>query len=727
MNTGDLIEELEGLGVQLWAESGQLRFRAPKGVMTPERLATIKAHKQELLARLGGSAAVVADEAGRHEPFPLTDVQSAYLLGRSEAFGYGGVACHGYFEVAFAELDPARLESAWQRLVDRHDMLRAVIDPAGHQRVLPDPPPYRIGIRDVRGEPRQRLDDAVEAVRAELSHRVYDPQQWPLFELRVTRADGRDVLHVSIDLLVADYASIQLLLAELDREYTRPGDHATAPLEITFRDVLLAERAARQGPSYEADRSWWHERVDTLPPAPELPLAEQPEQAPPRFVRHHTRLDRARWARLRRRATERDLSPAGALLAGYAEVVGSWSRRPGFTLNLTLLNRPPLHPQVGELVGDFTSVTLLAVEPEPGAPFAERAAALQRRLWTDLDHRRYSGVEVVRELARRRGAEAALMPVVFTSTVGLADAAADAGEFTGSGELVHGVSQTPQVWIDCQVMEHRGELLINWDVRDGVFPDGLVEDMFAAYEALIGRLATGDGAWTQPRPVALPAAQATRRAEVNDTAAPLPRLLLHEPVLEQARRNPDRTAVIAADRALSFAQLLAESEAVAARLLAAGSRPAEPVAVVMDKGWEQVVAVLGVLLAGAAYLPIDTNQPPARRASMLSRAAVRHVLTQPWRSGGDWPDGLEVHAVPCGPPACRPAGPPVPAQPDDLAYVIYTSGSTGSPKGVMISHRGAVNTVLDINDRFEVTAGDRVLGLANLGFDLSVYDIFGVL
>ncbi len=143
----------------------------------------------------------------------------------------------------------------------------------------------------------------------------------------------------------------------------------------------------------------------------------------------------------------------------------------------------------------------------------------------------------------------------------------------------------------------------------------------------------------------------------------------------------------------------------------------------MEKGWEQVVGVLGVLLAGGAYLPLDAAQPPARRDRILADAGVRRVLGQSWSPTPPPPGTLFVDSVDPGP-----ADVPNPGRhPDDLAYVIYTSGSTGTPKGVMISHRAALNTVHDVNRRFAVTADDRVLALAGLGFDLSVYDLFGLL
>jgi pyochelin synthetase len=150
----------------------------------------------------------------------------------------------------------------------------------------------------------------------------------------------------------------------------------------------------------------------------------------------------------------------------------------------------------------------------------------------------------------------------------------------------------------------------------------------------------------------------------------------------------------------------------------------------MDKGPEQVLAVLGTLLAGGAYLPVDTTQPPARRAHLLAAAGVRHVLTQSWLEPvAGLPHEVATIAVDTldTPGASKDPAPQAQITPDDLAYVIYTSGSTGQPKGVMMSHRGAVNTVVDINRRFGVSARDRLLGLANLGFDLSVYDVLGTL
>jgi len=158
-----------------------------------------------------------------------------------------------------------------------------------------------------------------------------------------------------------------------------------------------------------------------------------------------------------------------------------------------------------------------------------------------------------------------------------------------------------------------------------------------------------------------------------------------------------------------------------------GPCPAHGVAT--QPSWERIVATLGVLESGAAYLPIDPTLPNERIAYLLEDGQVELVLTQSWLDEGlAWPANIQRIRVDDPELAELDPGPLLPVQtPDDLAYVIFTSGSTGHPKGVMIDHRGAVNTIRDINARFEVTTGDRVLALSNLSFDLSVYDIFGLL
>ena len=141
MPAAKLLSELKSLGVELWPQDGQLKFRAPQGLLDTERLAQLREHKQQILHLLETQERplVQADPAQHHTPFPLTDVQNAYLLGRQSSFGYGNVACHGYLELSWPSLDPQQVELAWNRLIARHDMLRAVIQASDDFARLSDP------------------------------------------------------------------------------------------------------------------------------------------------------------------------------------------------------------------------------------------------------------------------------------------------------------------------------------------------------------------------------------------------------------------------------------------------------------------------------------------------------------------------------------------------------------------------------------------------------------
>ncbi|URX61839.1 amino acid adenylation domain-containing protein [Luteibacter anthropi] len=722
MSAAQIIEDLTQLGVELWADAGQLRFRAPASVLTEAHKDALRTHKAEILSLLDRErdVTVVADPAARHEPFPLTDVQAAYLIGRQESFGYGGVACHGYLEMTWPDLPADVLERAWNLLIHRHDMLRAVIERDGYQHVLPQVPLLRIASTDLREAGPSVVAAHMESVREAMDHRVYDTTTWPLFELRHTRTPDGDVVHFSLDSLIADWASAGILFDELD--VILAGHEAElAPLDIGFRDYLLAEHRLRDTARYRNDRRYWSERVDSLPAAPQLSLAASATQAPARFVRHHLHLPAGAWAAFRAHAVNHGVTPTAGLLTAYARVIARWSRQPHFTLNLTLLNRLPLHPQTDRLVGDFTSVSLLEVRPPTEEGFAAQARAVATQLFEDMDHRLFSGVETVREIARRRGREAALMPVVFTGAIGLhATTAPASGRRPG-----HGITQTPQVLLDCQAGDGPDGLRVSWDVREQAFPAGMVEDMFEAFSVLVARLADDASAWTAALEIALPTWQREERDTVNATAVQRRHHLLHDDILVQASRRPDKVAVTDAHGSLTFGQLAGRAHGLARQLREHGLTSGEPVAVAMEKSCGQIIAVLGVLLAGGAYVPVDPAQPRLRRERIVGQAGIRLAIAHAPDATVDWPESLDWLFVKDA--AESAAVKPSLVAPDTLAYVIFTSGSTGEPKGVMISHAAARNTIDDIDRRFGVGENDRVLGLAQLGFDLSVYDIFGVL
>jgi amino acid adenylation domain-containing protein len=683
--------------------------------------------------------AIVSTTADQYEPFALTDVQQAYWIGRSGAFELGNVAAHVYAEYAVRDLDLKRYETAWQKLIVRHGMLRAVFSADGRQRILEKVAPYCIETLDLRKAAPDVVSVELAKIRNRMSHQVLPADQWPLFEIRATILEDDLIrLHMSTDALIRDAWSGDVLSRELDLFYREPQAELSA-LEISFRDYVLAEEGLRKSPLYGKALAYWRGRLKTLAPAPELPIVQNPGSLKqPHFTGRMGGMESGRWQRLKERAAQSGLTPSAVLLAAFSEVLAVWSKNPRFTINLTLFNRLPLHPQVNDIVGDFTSLTLLETDLSGAEPFEERAKRLQKQLWEDLDHRYVSGVQVMRELLQMQGGTPhALMPVVFTSTLVTSrnketvEQCGKEPELSASFEPVYSISQTPQVWLDHQVGEEEGKLYFFWDAVEELFPAGLMDEMFKTYCGLLERLADEEGAW-QARPdrlMELPATQVEQRRDVNATQGAISPELLQTLFMKQALSRGKQAAVITSERTVSYEELFRLSNRIGRWLGDKGVKPNSLVAVVMEKGWEQMAAVIGILNSGAAYLPIDPHLPKERIQYLLKQGEVQYVLTQSWLEGKiEWPEGIEPMSITWEGFRELSAEPLSPIQAStDLAYVIFTSGSTGEPKGVMIDHQGAVNTILDINDRFRVKPADRILGLSALNFDLSVYDIFGML
>lgn len=692
--------------------------------------------------RLDGTRSALCPEPGAlHDPFEMTEVQEAYYIGRGAQLRLGGVSTHAYVEVEIADLDLARFTAALRAVVARHPMLRAVIRPDGLQEVLAEVPDYQVHVTDLgQGEdPAAHL----ATVRAEMSHQQLDPHVWPLFDVRATllgpaECGSRAVLHVSIDNLICDAYSFALVMDEIARRYRDPG-YSPPELTATFRDYVRLRVAGQGSWRHQEALAYWRARLADLPTGPELPVTAA--AGPTRFTRRLGRLAAAEWATFKARAADVGLTPSGALLAAFTETVTRWSRRPHYSLMLTVFDREPVHDDISRIVGDFTSLTVLEVDhrADPNAPrtFLERASALQRRLWSDLDHSCVGAVTVGREWAMARGlAPQPLSTVVFTSNLPVSGSPSapaltpsEPARGEGLGELRYAITQTPQVHLDHQVGEQDGELLYNWDAVEDQFAPGVLKAMFEHYQGLLRALAADPDTWSKPPPGLLPPTQAARRAQVNATEAPLPTRCLHEAVAAVADRHPERLAVVAGRTRLTYARLVSLARRVGRTLRSSGTRPNTLVGVAAPGGWQQVVAALGVLESGAAFLPLDPALPPRRLDHLAERGAVELVLTTHALLGELAPPaGARLLAVDDLSGLDPDHSPLESAQGlEDLAYVVFTSGSGGEPKGVAIDHLGAANTVECVNLRFGVGPDDRVLAVSSLSFDLAIYDLFGLL
>ncbi len=720
MNHLDVLAEVEARGLRLTVSGDALRLQGPPQRADPELVGRIRDAKAELLAYL---SAQPEPPAG----YPLTLLQRGFWIGRGDSVELGNVASHIYHEIDGCwDLDA--LEAALREVVAWHGMLRTRFTGDGAQ-VTQDSAEVSIGRLDLRGEPPAAQQARLAELREARSHRILPGDRAPLLAADVTLlADDRMRLHVGHDGLVMDGISMFLFF----RDWWRAcNGEPPAGDQVSFADYVAAIEAVSGKPPGARSRAYWLDRLDDLPAHPSLPLAASPSAiTAPRFTQHTVSLDAARWSELKTRAAAAKVTPTVVLLAAYAEALARWGAGPRFTLATTVASRPPIHPRIFDAIGNFSQTLLVEIDIDRRASFADRARALQSRLRRDLDHRHFSGIEVLRELGRRDREADTRMPYTFNSAIGYVDDV-DGSTLELFGPEVYTSSQTPQVWLNGFCFEQHGGVVIQADEVRDLFPDGMIAAMMSGFAGLLDRL-RDERAWDQASFDLLPDDQRARRRAANDTAVPAPGHLLHEAVLRQAAATPDAPAVITASGTMSYGELAHRARAAAAWLAERGVRRDELVALIMRRGPEQIVGILATLLAGGAYLPVDAALPAQRIGYMLADGQVRCVLSNAgWQPSGDGePGGIEVLPL----AAAEPAPLDVPgqgslpgAEPDDLAYVLYTSGTTGEPKGVMISHRSVANVAADCNARLGIGPADRFIAVSAVHFDLSVYDVFGAL
>lgn len=437
---------------------------------------------------------VVPDGARRGEPFPWTEVQRRW----GGTTGQPGPApCFYYVEIDGRALDGDRLAETWRKMVERHDMLRAVGAGEGLQRILTTIDPGEMPIRDLTETDPGAAEERLAAIREEIIAAGFGAEPRPPVRISVTRRpDGSARAHLLLDLLRLDEPSLHVLVMQWGRLYRDPSS-APAPLELSFRDYVLGWEASAA--SAEAGKAWWRERLATLPPGPDVSVgaaaaaAAEGRQTPPRAVHRRARIPAAAWQRLKTRAGTESLSASGCLLAAFAEVLGQWSRDKRFTIDTVSFDRLPLHPQVNDILGNFVSLLPVVVDNTGPEPFGARARNQQRQLWEAAEH------WYARPLDQHAGAS-----VVFTSAlaaftagdVAVAHAAREVETpFGWLGEITLERSVRPGVWLENQVQEDRGDLVVTWFYRADVRPDVPIDEMLAAYHRLIVELSERDATW----------------------------------------------------------------------------------------------------------------------------------------------------------------------------------------------------------------------------------------
>lgn len=668
--------------------------------------------------------------------FTLSSLQQAYLFGADKAFDLH-VATHTYFEFRLPNLDLPQLQHALNHLITLHDALRLVVTSDGFMRVLSQVPVYKIKIVDLSNKDELCQQQHLCAVRQEFERADSDFTQWPGFAMQVTRMpDGFDHAHINISPMFLDGRSVSRLFHELSIFYQNPSlALETRATSFSYAQYARHRENIKSSEAYQKARAYWWKRLHTLPPGPELPW-RQARRQPMRSQLNRRRLtiDTDTWQALKKHASDHRLGLTALMLTLYAATLAHWSKNKHFTITMLVQNRERDYPGVDEAAASFASTVQVELDFRQPQSLIKHVKAVQKQLFLDLMNTRMCGLELMQERNREQHnlARAGSLVAFVSNLEAIIDTSWSQDYFHRNGRyLLHSNLETPQIGLDHQLGETQaGELALNWDAMDTLFQEGIIDNMLETYHGLINTFAQSSD-WEQTLSIDLPSDQAKLINQANRTQSRLKKCLLHELFLQQVPERESLPVIINTDSTLNYLQLQQRATFIASALNKAATRPNEVIAIFMHKGWEQVVAAMGITWSGAAYLPIDPGLPVQRINYLLQRCDIKLVITQHAYAEHTALQGLECIVVTeqdsatSTKPAIKPE--PCAANDQDLAYIIFTSGSTGLPKGVMLNHEGPVNTILDINRKFGINAQDRVFAISALSFDLSVYDLFGIL
>jgi len=650
------------------------------------------------------------DIENRYGIFPLTEIQTAYLAGRSKGYELGGISTQVYIELK-TKLDIQRINRALNKVIKKHAMLRSIFG-EDHQRILEHVPEYIIEIEDLCELDEEEFQEKLLTERERISTQTLNPSIWPLFEYKaLKRNEDTHYLLIGLDMLVMDGGSLDLVASEIMKYYLDETLEVEGSL-FSFRDYQLAYNKLRKSDKYIRDKEYWADKLVDFPPAPNLPLRKKiSEVDTPKFQRIEKLIPKETWEEIKKTAKYYDVTPTSVLCTIYLLVLSSWSNQAKLSINLTVSNRisfqKAFNKDVNHLVGDFTSTIQIDSDFNQNDSFWIQVKSVQDTIKNGAKHSLYNGTEFIRELSKVNNyGSKTVVPVVFTSAL----TTEMWGKWNELGDLNYIITRTPQVYLDYQVSEMDGGLLVTWDYVPELLEEKMVTDIFSQYVDIL--LSICDSSEVMRPDIS----EYERKVitQYNNTNQEIVVKPLHELFELQARQNPKNVAIIDGDYEMSYQELNERANQVARKLQQLGLKNHELVGVLSERCKESIVNVLGVLKAGGGYVPIDPKHPEERKSYVLQHSECKFMLIP------DFEVIEKVHTLSTENLSSK-------VTTENIAYVIYTSGSTGKPKGVVTTHGAAANTILDINGKFQVDEKDRILALSSMCFDLSVYDVFGAL
>ncbi|HST62734.1 MAG TPA: amino acid adenylation domain-containing protein, partial [Longimicrobium sp.] len=673
---------------------------------------------------------------------PLAPSFAQQRLWFLEQLGGMGVAYHIPVTLRLrGVLDRGALVRALDRIVARHEALRTSFPTVDGEPVQHIAPAEESGLRLVEHDLHASVDaeDALVRLMRDEAGAPFDLAQGPLVRGRLVRMAADDhVLLLTMHHIVSDGWSAGVLHRELGALYAafaRGEPDPLPPLPVQYADYAAWHRRRVEGPVLEAQAEYWTRTLAGAPELLELPT-DHPRPAKQDFAGASLKvaLDEALTGALKTLSQRHGATLHMTLLAGWAAVLARLSGQDDVVIGTPSANRG--HAEIEGLIGFFVNTLPVRVELS-GAPTVAgllgqvRARALEAQQNQDIPFEQV----VERVQPARSLAHTPLFQVLFAwqnapgarlELPGLALGPLDPAD---SGDAPAQVSAKFDLALS--LWEEGGRIEGMVEYATALFEPETVERWLGYLRRVLdGMVAEERG--SVERLELLSAAERRRVVEEwNATDAAFPAdACVHDLFEAQAARTPDAVAVAWNDETLSYAALDHAANRLANHLRRRGVGPETRVGICLERGPEQVVALLAVLKAGGAYVPLDPAYPAERLGFMLADSGAPLLLTRLPLPEGLAPHAAEVVCLDADRARIEAESAQAPAAgvlPDHLAYVIYTSGSTGTPKGVMVPHRGVPNLAYAQARRFGIDSTSRVLQFASFSFDAAVAEVFGAL
>ncbi|WP_405945142.1 amino acid adenylation domain-containing protein [Streptomyces sp. NBC_00932] len=713
------------------------RIRRAFGVALPMRAVFEHPRIRALAPLVAAAAGQEADATVRllpvsREPAPApSSAQERMWLMQQMMPGNTAYSVAGAVRVR-GPLDTGLLRRALRETVRRHEVLRTrlVSGDGGVRQVIAEEPDFGWIEEDLTELPEpERTAAAVRRMSAEAAVPVDLGGSRPVRLVVLRLAADEHLVGLVSHLAVMDGWSSGVFFRDLALAYrSLSGDEGAGVIEpaVQYADFADWQRASLE-PVKQELLSWWTERLDGLP-ALAVP-ADRPRPSVMGFRGGSVpvRFDRGLRDRLAGLGTGRDATLFMVLLSAFATVLMRHSGQHDFAVGTPIAERPL--PELDDVMGPFTNTVPIRLDLSGDPSFAELLDRTRERALEAYAHGTLPFETLVGELGLAR--DLSRTPV-FQTMVSLQDDPLGGLDLPGmSSERLDVPRDTARFDLLLALSDGPAGLSGAMEFNQEIFDRATVEELIAHLEALLERVVGDAGAPVSRIPL-LDATQTNRILhEWNDTAAPQQPVAIHTLFDEQEAATPDAVAVCDLSRSWTYHELRGRAERVARELLPV---PGRDVAVLMGRSAAAVAAVLGVLKAGKAYVPIDPAFPSGRIAGILDICGAVCLLADPEHLA-------QAEELAAGRPGTRvvlvdadsaPTAVPDTVElpsvaPESVAYTIFTSGSTGVPQGVVLQHAAVVNTLRWVIGTLDFRPSDRLLWVTSLCFDLSVFDIFGTL